>query len=638
VADVIYYGDAEEISPASGLVIGSVGGVPDALLLFLTQGTDAGNIVSFLHTVSDTSGRATETRGGVPVFYTDNFDEAIRYGCVIGGQASHDAEFSSDVAFLDPIPSDERMSVLVCVRSASGGTLDVSVSSATALDFVHATERGTFAQITARGLFVCEIDGPITDPYWVVDASIGGGGTFEVLIALAVTGRILWKGDSVIVQRTAPGTPVVVSPADASTVDTLAPVLAWRSLFATTYDVYFGTSNPPSLVASGQSTASYPVSALDASSSYFWKLVAHNELGTTTGPVFSFETTASVEDSVTVLTTTSTGNQDDFNPGTLGTLNVLRCNNASLLTIRGLANGVDGQMIWIESVGAGQVAIADQDTNSTAANRVITNVSGTTTLTAGAGRAQLCYDGTTARWRVLSAERIVSVQTTTSTGTQNDFALNAGAQVLRCNNASLLTLNGLGAGVDGQRVEIVSIGAGQVDIANQAAGSTAANRVINNVTATISLAGGSGRALVIYDGTTARWRVVEHEQGAWINVPYSSGNFTSDTGSWTVASGDVTTFKYRLSGRTLTVDIELFATTVGGTPQYLRVAIPGGFTLSGDEYSAAGWCVDNGTPKPARLVSDVGVSGVSFDLNNGSFWATSTDNTHLGGQISIEVQ
>src|SRR5690349_4306079 len=64
------------------------------------------------------------------------------------------------------------------------------------------------------------------------------------------------------------------------------------------------------------------------------------------------------------------------------------------------------------------------------------------------------------------------VQTTTSTGTVNDFALTTPANVLllRCNNATDLTLTGFVAGTDGQKLMIVSIGAGNVFIKHQNAG------------------------------------------------------------------------------------------------------------------------------------------------------------------------
>ncbi len=115
----------------------------------------------------------------------------------------------------------------------------------------------------------------------------------------------------------------------------------------------------------------------------------------------------------TVAATTSTGTQNDFAPGIVGTT-LLRCANASGLTITGLAPGTNGEIVEIISVGAGTVTITDQDTGSALANRIITN-RGTLILPAGAASVILVYDATggsptTSRWRVLTTRGIQEPQ------------------------------------------------------------------------------------------------------------------------------------------------------------------------------------------------------------------------------------
>jgi len=73
------------------------------------------------------------------------------------------------------------------------------------------------------------------------------------------------------------------------------------------------------------------------------------------------------ESSKPITTITTTGTLNNYALGAVGTL---RCNNASLLTITGIAADVDGQLLVIESVGAGQVDLSHQDSGSTAANRL----------------------------------------------------------------------------------------------------------------------------------------------------------------------------------------------------------------------------------------------------------------------------
>jgi hypothetical protein len=104
--------------------------------------------------------------------------------------------------------------------------------------------------------------------------------------------------------------------------------------------------------------------------------------------------------STSSFTVTATGNIDDLG---FSNANIIRMNNASLATIRGLKAGTDGQQVTIVSIGAGQVNLSHQDAgDGTAASRLInTATSGITPLAAGAGKAIYEYDATTARWRLV---------------------------------------------------------------------------------------------------------------------------------------------------------------------------------------------------------------------------------------------
>jgi hypothetical protein len=66
--------------------------------------------------------------------------------------------------------------------------------------------------------------------------------------------------------------------------------------------------------------------------------------------------------------------------------------------------------------------------------------------------------------------------------------------------------------------------------------------------------------------------------GHWIDVPYNAANFTANTGSWTVPSGNVSTYAYCLIGKTMMLSCFLQGTSTSGGATELRVAIPGGFT------------------------------------------------------------
>jgi len=83
------------------------------------------------------------------------------------------------------------------------------------------------------------------------------------------------------------------------------------------------------------------------------------------------------------VTLTTTGNIDDLD---FGNVSLIRMNNASLATIRGLKAGYAGQIVTIVSVGAGQVDLAHQNAGSSAGNRFINFATiGTTCLAAGVG-------------------------------------------------------------------------------------------------------------------------------------------------------------------------------------------------------------------------------------------------------------
>jgi hypothetical protein len=176
-------------------------------------------------------------------------------------------------------------------------------------------------------------------------------------------------------------------------------------------------------------------------------------------------------------------------------------------------------------------------------------------------------------------------QTSTATGTQNDLSLSARHTLLRCNNASALIVTGFSIGGNaptaGDSVVIVNVGSSTVRVAHQDAGSTTANRAVFP-SARGQIIGSTGIIVLVYDGTTTRWRVQAVEPGVPIAIAYSAGDFTA-TGSmtWTVDSGDVTTARYLQHGSHVTLWMVLATTTTGGTTSNgLLFTLPNGFTAA----------------------------------------------------------
>ncbi len=87
-----------------------------------------------------------------------------------------------------------------------------------------------------------------------------------------------------------PGTPSSPSPPNGTTGVSSSPTLAWSAVGAASYQVRFGTTNPPPSAATNLSSASYAPGTLAAGTRYYWQVIAVNAAGSTTGPVWSFTT------------------------------------------------------------------------------------------------------------------------------------------------------------------------------------------------------------------------------------------------------------------------------------------------------------------------------------------------------------
>lgn len=234
------------------------------------------------------------------------------------------------------------------------------------------------------------------------------------------------------------------------------------------------------------------------------------------------------------------------------------------------------------------------------------------------------------------------VQTTTSTGAQNDFDLtcttSSSVCLLRANNATDLTVTGFEAMGSGTRLVIVAVGAGNVFLASQNTSSAAANRMINFVvSSTTPLAAGVGRAEYVYDATALRWRMVSHEQGGWITPTFAAGDYTAATGTWTVGAGDVSTYRYYLSGRQLTIEFDLQTTDVSAAPATLRMTAPNTFTLASNAVFSLIRVSNAGAAAAVGLAQSVGTAVYFYSTLAGGAWGVAAASTVVGGVLTLEV-
>lgn len=299
-----------------------------------------------------------------------------------------------------------------------------------------------------------------------------------------------------------------------------------------------------------------------------------------------------------------------------------------ILSVAGGGTGASTPGDARTGLGLGTMAIQNADAVAITGGTLAGNGAGLTNL-----NASNLASGTVPQARKWTEATI------TSTGTVDNLDF-SNVDLLRCNNSSLLTIRGLVAGVSGQRLTIVSVGTAQVDLANQNANSSAANRIINGVTATISLAKGLGRAELVYDGSSSRWRVADHKQGGFITVPYNAANFFGPAGmTWTVDSGDQDTYAYLLVQRMLTVFLWIRTSSIGGTtlgpPIY--ATLPGGFTAARNVGTLC-MLVNNGPRSTGQFSCGGGSTTINVNLLSFANLVASTDTTEVFGQMTLEVQ
>jgi hypothetical protein len=235
---------------------------------------------------------------------------------------------------------------------------------------------------------------------------------------------------------------------------------------------------------------------------------------------------------------------------------------------------------------------------------------------------------------------LATEQSTSATGTQNDFDLTAHLTYLRCDGAAAVFtgFKVMGAApAAGDRVVIDNIGTGTIKIAHQDTGSTAAYRAITASTAG-QIVGVGGRLFGIYDGTTSRWRVTLIDPGAPIAVAFDATHYTANGAqTWTVASGDQETRMYIQRGKVLTYFFVINTTTVGGTPNNrLILALPAGFTVT-RQIRGIVQLFDNNVGTPGQCTVSAAGTTILFGRIDNLNFAAATDATYVLGQAQFEV-
>jgi hypothetical protein len=242
---------------------------------------------------------------------------------------------------------------------------------------------------------------------------------------------------------------------------------------------------------------------------------------------------------------------------------------------------------------------------------------------------------------IVTPAALRSVQTITSvTGNQKDFPVPQGLiGFLYFQNTAPVTIDGFAGGTPGQLLLIRALGTAAVNLVPiQMSTATVGNQLNNFVGSGVTtLMPQAGSATYIFQGGS--WVLLNHEQGAWIRVPFNAANFTADGGgTWVVDAGDITQMDYRLSGTSLLMSFSLASTVITGTPANLfisgwpyqqRTALSGMPGLSSQVGGASGW-------GSILLSGSAGAAWIALHQTIAATW-TASSTVAVTGQVIADV-
>ena len=124
---------------------------------------------------------------------------------------------------------------------------------------------------------------------------------------------------------------------------------------------------------------------------------------------------------------------------------------------------------------------------------------------------------------------------------------------------------------------------------------------------------------------------------AWQPVPFAAGNFTANTGTWTVASADQQLFQYSKLGRVMVVNFFLEDTTTGsGMGNELRIALPKGLAASATTFT--GPLTIRGSVDTEGYITTGGTTKLYCYRTDHAAWPSSiTNNVDIRGMITLDV-
>jgi hypothetical protein len=230
-----------------------------------------------------------------------------------------------------------------------------------------------------------------------------------------------------------------------------------------------------------------------------------------------------------------------------------------------------------------------------------------------------------------------TIQTLSTTGTQNNFILTDAAKTLIV-STSTMTITGLANPTAGRELLIVYTGSGTLKLSHESSSSNINYRIICPSTNGL-IVGTNGALRLVYDGAAYRWRAFTVSAGKPITPTFAAGDFTgSGTQTWTVdSSPDVTTHTYSQFNKQVTWTWEFYTTSVGGVADtQLRLNFPAGFTPVKNTSNPI-LISDAGTQSIGVALILTGLTFVVFAKATFANWTASANLTNIRGEIIFEV-
>lgn len=138
----------------------------------------------------------------------------------------------------------------------------------------------------------------LTNASGSVTFSLSVNSTGTLLVTVTKQNYLPFEGTAEVLQSNLPPYPPhSPSPPDMADAVSITEKLSWAGGDpnpgdTVTYDVYFGTTTPPPKVKSNQSTTLYDPETMENQTTYYWRIVAWDNMGAqTSGPIWQFTTT-----------------------------------------------------------------------------------------------------------------------------------------------------------------------------------------------------------------------------------------------------------------------------------------------------------------------------------------------------------